>query len=224
MRLPNEVAGRDAREMRDLFKKFIDGGQEDFSGISFLSLAIRRFDAVWVGTQLNVTEEVARSIVESLVKEGYLEERLVPTVKGMALAGHIDRDPISRADARRIIAELIEWATKLEATGQRIRVKSLEIFGSYLTNADALGAIDVVVIFTTHDLVQSGDLESKDLDREEELVAEIASISEYISPASLWDRLTLTGKEFKLIFGSYVPDPVLEEELDQPFQAGAGES
>jgi predicted nucleotidyltransferase len=224
MRLPSDVAGRDAREMRDLFRKFIDGGQGGSGGNGVQSAAARRFDTAWVCAQLNMTEEVARSLVESLVEEGYLKERLVPAVKGMALAAHIDRDPITRAEADRIIDDLIAWATKLEATGQRIRVKSLEIFGSYLTNADTLGDIDVVVIFTTHDLMLSGDLQFEDLEREEELADEIASLSEYISPARLWDRLTLASEEFRLIFGHYVPDPVLEEELDQPYQAGAGES
>ncbi len=212
MRLPNEVAGRDAREIRELFRKFVDGGQEGFGNMGFLPPPARRLDAAWVGSQLNVVEEVARSIVESLVKEGYLKERLVPTVKGMALAGHVDRDPITRAEANRIIAGLIKWATKLEANGPRIRVKSLEIFGSYLTNADTFNDIDVIVIFTTHDLMQSGELEPEDFEREEELISEIVSISEYISPACLLDRLTLAGEEFRLIYGQYVPDPVPEEE------------
>lgn len=210
MRLPSEVAGRDASEMRDLFKKFIDEGQADFGG-NFRGGTPRNMDASWVSTRLKVTEEVARSVVEALVEEGYLEERLVPAVKGMALAGHLDRDRITRSEADRIISELIEWAKELEATGQRVRVKSLEIFGSYLTDADSLGDIDIVVIFTTDDLTQSGDLEPEDTEREEELCAEISSISEYISPHQLWDRLTLAGEEFRLVFGQYVPDPVLDD-------------
>lgn len=210
MRLPNEVAGRDASEMRDLFKKFIDEGQTDFGG-NFRVGTPRNMDASWVSARLNVTEEVARSIVEALVEEGYLKERLVPAIKGMALAGHLDRDRITRSEADRIIAKLIEWAKELEATGPRVRVKSLEIFGSYLTDADDLGDIDVVVIFTTYDLTQSGDLEPEDTEREDELCAEISSISEYISPHQLWDRLTLAGEEFRLIFGQYVPDPVLDD-------------
>lgn len=211
MELPPKVAGRDPREMRDLFRAFVDEAREaEWSPTS----PPRVMDASYASLKLGLELPAAEKLVAALVDEGWLKDRLVPSTRGMALANHNDRDRLPRAQADKIVRDLLDWADSLNATAPRVGVMSIEIYGSYESALPDVGDIDVIVIFTTHDLIQSGDIEPEDEEREDELLEEIAAISEYISPAGLLDRLNMPHAKFRLIYGQHVPDPELPEDDD----------
>jgi hypothetical protein len=103
---------------------------------------------------------------------------------------HVDRPKLARAEAEEILQRMLAWADGVNAEpNARVRVKTIDLFGSLQHGAAEVGDIDLFVVFTTMDLAM--DLQPEDQDCEDELTAEPVSISGDISPSSELDQICM---------------------------------
>jgi hypothetical protein len=111
---------------------------------------------VWVeriAQAAKVTVPEARAAAEALADSGYLAEvrddgevLWQATSEGLALAMASFQRPVSRAKAELLVAGLMGRAAAWNADpGKAVWIDRLRIFGSYLTDAPALGDVDVAV-------------------------------------------------------------------------------
>lgn len=200
MELPEQVAGVAARQVRDMFGKFISTESEyDWTG-GLPRLIPRKMDAAYISASLSTSSEAAEEIVSKLVQEGWLEEqKLIPTHAGMALAQHIDRPRIARAEAETLLEQVLVWVEAVNSdTEGRVLVRQVDLYGSLARGEPTVGDVDLVVTFTTMDLGE--DLQPEDMDREDELRAELSAISEYLSPATELDKLAMPDADYRTIY------------------------
>jgi predicted nucleotidyltransferase len=101
---------------------------------------------------LGVSERKARPIIAQLVEQRYLEvERKRPktwavTLKGGALANAKAAKPIRRATAERVLAEFMERVHEVNTNAHYLyKVTHVVLFGSYLSDKEALGDIDIAI-------------------------------------------------------------------------------
>lgn len=138
-----EIAGVPALELRTFFK-WAEG---------------HLWCAATVAARLNRSPEAARQITDQLVSEGYAEvayERshnsdvlYRATLKGGGLALANASKPIKRATADRLVRELLERVRGINANPRYLFwVDKVLAFGSYLTDAEVLGDVDVAVELT----------------------------------------------------------------------------
>jgi predicted nucleotidyltransferase len=191
MELPKTIAGLDARKVREMFKDLMKRETEYTWKDGVPSVVIRRVTPELIAASLHASTEAAERIQVELVSEGWIEPaKFVPSTRGMALAQHVDRPRLTRAEAEGILDKALEWADRTNADPEaRVKIKSIDLFGSLLRDQNDVGDVDLFVEFTTMDL--GTDLESEDLAREDELGAELVAISEYISPSSDLDRMIM---------------------------------
>lgn len=111
----------------------------------------------YLASKLKVSAEKGRHIAEQLLAEGYLEVEMEHhgetyyclTMKGAALQLASAAKPIKRATAERLVQEIIERATAINAEPSYLyRVTKLLVFGSYLTDSPTLGDVDIAVELT----------------------------------------------------------------------------
>ncbi|WP_135080583.1 hypothetical protein [Terasakiella sp. SH-1] len=199
MKSMNDVCGYDIIKMRDIFRNFRDIPIEHKYIDGKFELDKKQFDRDFLIAQLSISSNEATHLLDALVKDGWLEvETLTPTTQGMALINFEDRPRLSRKDAQKIMSEILEWAEKTNnVKDARIKIKSIDLFGSYLSSSPDLGDIDLILEFNTLDLP---DLEPEDEDLEEQLVSEVMNISEYISLHSAYEKLSLVDATFEKIF------------------------
>jgi predicted nucleotidyltransferase len=188
MELPDQVAGRDPRQMRDMLLQFLEQERKYVWKDGVPSVVPNAVTPEFIQTSLSVSAAEAHRILKNLVSEGWVESgRLVPSMQGMALAQHVDRPRLPRAEAEAILNQVIEWAERTNAIpAARVKVKAIQLFGSLMRGEDEVGDIDLFVEFTTMDLGMA--LEPEDMEREEELAEELSAISEYLSPSSELER------------------------------------
>jgi DNA-binding MarR family transcriptional regulator len=109
-----------------------------------------------IADTLGMEQARARRVIESLERAGYVERQQFPgekcwinTMKGNQLALATAAKPIRRTTAERILAALLERVQEVNRSLEfTYRVAEVRIFGSYLTDADTLGDIDVVITLT----------------------------------------------------------------------------
>ncbi|PZQ94532.1 MAG: hypothetical protein DI533_22070 [Cereibacter sphaeroides] len=161
---------------------------------------IRRITPDFIAEQLDTTSGEGQRIQVALVEEGWIEpEKFTPTRKGMALSQHDDRPKLPRAEAEALLAKVLDWAERTNAaTGARVKVKTVHLYGSLLQGVDEVGDVDLFVEFNTMGLDM--DLQPEDMERENELSEELASISDYISPSSALDREMMADVPMRQVF------------------------
>lgn len=200
MELPKRIAGADARQVREMFKTLMEAETEYVWKDGAPSIVVRRVTPDLIVSTLNVSATEAQRIQMELVAEGWIEsDKFVPTTKGMALAQHIDRPRLPRAEAERILDKVVDWADRINAQpNARVKVKAIHLFGSLERGAPDVADIDLFVEFTTMDLGM--ELQPEDTDCESELVEELVSISEYISPSNEFDRLKMSDVPCRQVY------------------------
>ncbi len=111
-------------------------------------------DVKYFSRQLGIDEEQAAELVDTLIKEGYLEwetfggsNTLSKTIKGNSLAMASFAPPITRKTADKKIAELIERAKIVNTSNEFLyKVKRIAVFGSYLSDKDRINDIDIDIV------------------------------------------------------------------------------
>ncbi|HVJ37205.1 MAG TPA: hypothetical protein VM687_05310 [Stenotrophomonas sp.] len=133
-----QIAGAPAVLLRDAFKRLRDGGP-------------------WTRSDLAAVlglEDVT-SILATLRAEGFVEpdDRFVGeeplyrlTADGGALANAKATAPIARATAERLLRGVVDRAGEMNARSDYLHyVREIRVFGSYLSDAQKLGDLDLVV-------------------------------------------------------------------------------
>jgi len=122
-------------------------------------------DRLWGGTKAEIAikvaevikqpKSVAELLIEKLVQEDYLfltkekigtkiHYEIKETEKGSRFGNASASSPISRQKATQLLNELIERAKSINSNDELVYViESLRVFGSYLSENDALGDLDV---------------------------------------------------------------------------------
>lgn len=202
MEIPEKVAGVETARMIELFQSFLalDPGFQFDNGE--LSYNPKRVSVEFVANTLSISLEEASKIQAELVTEGWIDAaKLIPTRKGMGLSQHVDRPKLSRDQADAILAEVVAWAHRVNADPEaRVTVRTMHLYGSLQRREEQVGDIDLFIEFTTLDL--GDDMQPEDMEREEELSEELAAISEYLSPASQFDRGLMSDVPTTLVFPS----------------------
>jgi predicted nucleotidyltransferase len=188
MELPEKIAGLDIERVREMFKNFTVQKTEIEWNDAHPVVKVRRMNPDFIAGQLVTSSGEAQRIQAALVAEGWIEaDKFTPTRKGMALSQHVDRPKLPRAVAEALLTKVLDWADRINAVADaRVKVKTIHLYGSMLQAADEVGDVDLFIEFTTMDL--DVDLQCEDMDRENELSEELASISDYLSPSSWIDR------------------------------------
>lgn len=116
--------------------------------------------AIRVAKVLKQSEDVAKQLIKRLVEDDYLiltkeklsdvyQYELTETEKGRRFGIANASKPISRQKATQLLNELIERAKSINENGELIYlVESIKVFGSYLSDKDTLGDLDVGVKLT----------------------------------------------------------------------------
>jgi hypothetical protein len=200
MDLPDRIAGLDPRQVREMFKNFLerDTEVEDRNGVPFP--VVRRMTPDVIEAELQVPPAEAQRIQAWLVTEGWIEpDKFTPTRKGMALAQHSERPKISRAEAEAILGQVLNWADHTNSVPDaRVKVKTIYLYGSLERGADEVGDIDLFVGFTTLDLGM--DLQPEDIEREDQMIEELTDISDYLSVSSDLDQMMMDDVPKRQIF------------------------
>lgn len=200
MELPDKIAGLDARLMREMFKNFVAQKTEMDWNDGAPIVKARRMTPDFIEEQLGVSFVEAQRIQAELVAEGWIElEKFTPTRKGMAIAHHVDRPKLPRAEAEAILDKVLDWADRTNAVANaRVRVKTIYLYGSLERGAEEVGDVDLFVEFTTMDLGM--DLQYEDTEREDELCEQLIGISDYLSPSTGLDREMMDDVPMRRVF------------------------
>jgi len=149
-----------------------------------------------VSEALGVDAGPAADLVTRLRLAGYLEQdRDVPTPLGMALAAAKRRPRISRAMAEDILQRVLRCAAGVNAqSSARFTVSSIDVFGSYLSNSQDLGDLDLLLEFVAPD-----DLRPEDFDERDRICKKLCRISAYVSMHNEFDYIA-AGAPMKRVF------------------------
>ncbi|PDT87745.1 hypothetical protein CO669_22975 [Bradyrhizobium sp. Y36] len=108
--------------------------------------------------RLGCDEAEAVSMIEALLREGYIEKdvtakqepaRLVVSDLGIQLCNAKFVRRISRAEAERLVAELLERVKQVNERDELThRITSVRVFGSYLGDNSDLGDVDLAIQYT----------------------------------------------------------------------------
>ena len=113
--------------------------------------------AIRVAKVLKQPDVVAKQLIEQLIEDDYLiltkeklsdicQYELTETEKGRRFGIANASKPISRQKATKLLNELIERAKSINENGELIYfVESIKVFGSYLSDKETLGDLDVGV-------------------------------------------------------------------------------
>jgi len=116
--------------------------------------------AIRVAKVLKQPEDVAKQLIKNMIEEDYLiltkeklsdiyQYELTETEKGRQFGIANASKPLSRQKATQLLNELIERAKSINENGELIYfVESIKVFGSYLSDKEALGDLDVGVKLT----------------------------------------------------------------------------
>lgn len=200
MDVPEKVAGLNWRDAQKLLKDLLDSEQKMRWEDGVPHIEVRRITSRFIESTLRVSSEQASLIQEGLVNEGWIRaNEFTPTRRGMGLVHHVERPKLPRLAAEAIVDDVVNWAERSNTdAGARVRVRSIRLFGSLEREAAEVSDIDLFVEFSTMEL--GLDVQPEDISREDELLEELAGISEYISPASEMDRLIMDDVPSRQVF------------------------
>lgn len=156
-----------------------------------------------ISTILDKPKTIAKKVFDSLLLEDFLsyekkkswqayEWTVSETDKGRSLAIARATPPITRAKADELLKELLERVSIINTNNELVfRVQSIKIFGSYLTNIEVLGDLDI-----GFKLVQRNTDEKYTEKRKERIKLAIENGREF---SSFVDELTWPYKEVILM-------------------------
>ena len=105
-----------------------------------------------IAERLEVSGDVARGFVAAMLDAGFLErserspDKYTTTQIGGQLAAALFMKRLDRAKADWLVAGLLDRADAINADSDLVyRVAAIDAFGSYITNTDDIGDIDVTV-------------------------------------------------------------------------------
>ena len=202
MELPEKIAGLDARQMREMFKDFtaLESEIDWNNGVPLMK--VQQMTPDFIAKKLEIAFGEAQRVQAALVAEGWIKpEKFTPTRKGMGLSQHVDRPKLARAEAEALLDKVLDWADRTNAAAGarvKVKVKTIHLYGSLVQGVDEVGDVDLFVDFTTMDLGE--DLQCEDMEHENELSEELASISDYLSPSSWIDREAMSDVPMRLVF------------------------
>lgn len=123
-----------------------------------LRAAFKQLSGGWspstLGNLLGVAPSEVEPILADLLEAGFVEpdfeiegdQRFRLTIKGGALAAASALKPITRRRADELVEGIIQRAQEINADkGELYRIAHLWAFGSYVTNAETLGDVDIAV-------------------------------------------------------------------------------
>lgn len=143
----DHIAGQPALTIR----KLMQHGREYGPGTSGNSLS---FIAEVVGIDLST----AKLLFQELCEQGFIEptglhpggnggeNNWYTTIKGNALANASASKPISRQTADRLLEEFLSRVRQVNDGDYAYRVKQVIVFGSYLSDAELLGDVDLSLV------------------------------------------------------------------------------
>ncbi len=109
---------------------------------------------------LKQSTSISKQVVEQLIREEYLiykkekfgktiQYQLEATEKGRQFGLATATEPISREKATQLLNQLVERAKTINSNNELVYfVESIKVFGSYLSDNDSLGDLDVGVKLT----------------------------------------------------------------------------
>jgi len=151
------------------------------------TIPLKRLSADFVASELGVPDTLASALFAELVERGYVDASGKPLSPAMALLGANNLPRIPRAEVDLIIADLVAAAGALNARPDaRIKIASIELFGSALHIRDDYGDVDVRVVFDEADELQPDDLDEMDMVSER-----LQAVSDYVSMHSEYDHVAL---------------------------------
>ncbi|MBI2872944.1 MAG: hypothetical protein HYY00_07150 [Chloroflexi bacterium] len=108
--------------------------------------------SAFVAGYIKTSESEARLILEQIEDAGYVERSTPggdwwkPTATGMSLQAATAMKPLKRSTAERLVRGLLERADEVRCEAYWLwKVHWIGVFGSYTTNAESLGDIDLSV-------------------------------------------------------------------------------
>lgn len=173
----------DTGQVQELLRKFI--GIESKS--EFVDGAFVRhrkiLDSAFIERHFKCGHDKAKLLLAELISGEYLDgSRLTPLPKGMGLAHDKGLPRISRADAEKIVEDLIAAAIAVNARlGARVFVESLDVFGSYVSGKPTLGDVDVRLV-----MVVEGEHQPEDQYEMDE-INDMLQVSDYVSFTGEYD-------------------------------------
>jgi predicted nucleotidyltransferase len=101
----------------------------------------------FIAKELKIKRTAAADLVECLRKQGFLERNSnAPTQLSGQLKCASAMAQIKRPTAERILKQVLQRAREINEAGPvSARIESIDVFGSYLTEADKLSDIDIIV-------------------------------------------------------------------------------
>ena len=150
------IAGYPLKTVRDLLRR----------------LSCDTANASWFALRLKISEEDARRVIASLLEAGFLElanndpEKPAYRVSrtGVTLAAAVLTKRLDRAKAKTIVAALLDRADTINADPDLThRIAAIEAFGSYVTDTNDIGDIDIVV--TLEFKKEKGDIVAASISR-----------------------------------------------------------
>ncbi len=138
--------GKISPDMRRLYKK--NGGWTNSS---------RNVHPLIGANRIPDQTTAARALVEQLLKDGMIEvnarfsdcrEQVAyqPTIKGKAMRAARSVPRINRAKAEKLLADFLQCVEEVNAHPDLLHwVTEVRVFGSYLTNSDDLGEIELAI-------------------------------------------------------------------------------
>jgi predicted nucleotidyltransferase len=184
------ICGRPARELRDLFRKYDDAPTPSYFKDGNFIRVKRLLTPQFVAERLSLSLPQSKKLLQCLRNEGLLESECdVPTQKAAALKNASAMRKIKRETADGILLEVLKTARKINARRKaRVKIDAIEAFGSYITDAEYVGDIDLWVI-----LSHQGDYSQEVLDHED-LIGKKLRVSRYVSLHYEFDPIAATAK------------------------------
>ena len=202
MELPDDICGYDPRAIRDAFKSFVDLPIKCDWVDGEPKIVPKLMTAEFLAGELGIDLPTAGRLVGCLTADGWLKaDRAIPETMGMALAQHIDRPRLARAEADKIFAEVLQWAADHNRlTKGDIRIEELKVYGSYTKDTPDVGDIDLIVISNYDGLTDQGLLQPKHDRQLDAALKKLKAISEYVSPANAMDMMAMPHVDFTSVY------------------------
>jgi len=135
------IAGRPALDIRRLLRRTIE----------------RYFDVDTVRNELAATVTDAEAVLSELEKAGLIKKEIEEypgreppfwknSIEGNAVAMATAARPVTRATAERVLAEFLDRVATVNGSNHlAYRIQRVTVFGSYLSEADRLNDVDLLV-------------------------------------------------------------------------------
>lgn len=189
------IGGLAAVRVRDALRAFNEVDTPRTFENGKIRIGSKALTAEFLAKQLNLDAAEGKQLLIDLIRDGYIDKnKLIPTVQGMVLVRAEDRDRLPRNEASKILNEFLDAVENVNSRLKaRVSVQRVYVFGSYLTDAETVGDIDLLIEAPLPD-----DCVPEDLDERDIVLAHIET-SEYLSFHYEFDAVA-AGAEKLLIY------------------------